>query len=146
MKYRVTVDGTAYIVEVEDLGVSAAPVFSSPTVSVPLPVAPAPAPAPVPVAPAPAAAPVPAPAAPAPAPAPVPASAGSVSITAPMPGKIIRVAVSVGQAVKNGEVVVILEAMKMENEIYATADGNVTDIRVDSGVSVNAGDVLLVLG
>ena len=127
MKYKVTVDGTAYIVEVEDLGASAAPVVSAPAAAAPAPVATAPAPA----APAPAAKPVP---------------AGGVSITSPMPGKILEVAVSAGQSVKNGDVVIVLEAMKMENEIFATADGKVTDIRVSNGDTVNSGDVLVVIG
>jgi len=131
MKYRVTVDGTAFEVEVEDLGAPAAPVASIP-VSAPTPVAaPTPAPAPAPVAAA---------------PAPKPVSSGGVTITSPMPGKILKVSVSVGQAVKNGEVVVLLEAMKMENEIFATADGKVTDVRVRNGDAVNAGDVLVVIG
>jgi glutaconyl-CoA decarboxylase len=128
MKYKVTVDGTAYTVEVEDLG-------GGHSVSAPAPVAAAPAPA------------TPAPAKPAPAaPAPKPVSAGGVSITSPMPGKILKVAVSVGQSIKNGEVVIILEAMKMENEIFATADGKVTEVRVGNGDAVNAGDVLVVIG
>jgi len=54
--------------------------------------------------------------------------------------------VSVGQAVKTGDVIIILEAMKMENEIFATSNGTIADIRVSSGQSVNAGDVLLVIG
>jgi glutaconyl-CoA decarboxylase len=125
MKYKVTVDGTAYTVEVEDLG--------GHSVSAPAPVAAAPTPA-APAAPAPA------------APAPKPVSAGGVSVTSPMPGKILKVAVTVGQSIKNGEVVVILEAMKMENEIFAGADGKVTEVRVANGDAVNAGDVLVVIG
>jgi len=129
MKYKVTVDGTAYVVEVEDLGAGAAPVVRAPV-----------------SAPALVAAPAPAPVAPAPAPAAAPAPSGGASVTAPMPGKILKVAVSAGQSVKNGDMLIILEAMKMENEIFATADGKVTDIRVKSGDTVNAGDVLVVLG
>jgi biotin carboxyl carrier protein len=63
-----------------------------------------------------------------------------------MPGKIMRIPVSVGQAVKNGDVVVILEAMKMENEIFSAVDGTVTEIRANSGDSVNTGDLILVIG
>jgi glutaconyl-CoA decarboxylase len=133
MKYKVTVDGTAYVVEVEDLGAPVAPVFtSSPTASAPAPAAPV------------AAAPAPATTAPVPTPASIPA--GGISITSPMPGKILKVLVSTGQAVKNGDVVIVLEAMKMENEIFATADGKITDVRVGNGDAVNAGDVLLVIG
>ena len=130
MKYKVTVDGTAYVVEVEDLGASSAPA-ASPSASAPA------AAAPVAATPAPAAAPTPKPAS-------VPA--GGVTITAPMPGKILKVLVSAGQSVKNGEMIILLEAMKMENEIFATADGKITDIRVGNGDAVNAGDVLVVIG
>ena len=130
MKYKVTVNGTAYVVEVENLGASA-------PVAVPAPAA---APAPAPVAATPAADPTPA-AAPA---APIPA--GGVSIESPMPGKILRINVTPGQSVKNGDVIIILEAMKMENEIFATADGKILDVRVKSGDAVNPGDVLVVIG
>jgi glutaconyl-CoA decarboxylase len=128
MKYKVTVDGTAYVVEVEDLGAACAPVISSPSVSAPKPVA------------SPVAAPTEAP-----TPKPVSIPAGGVTITAPMPGKILKVLVSAGQSVKNGQVIILLEAMKMENEVFATADGKITDIRVNNGDAVNAGDVLVVI-
>ena len=134
-KYRITVDGTAYSVEVEELGAGA-----------PAPVA-APAPAPA-AAPAPAhvAAPAPAPVA-APAPAPAPAAGGAgTPVTAPMPGKVLRVSVSVGTPVKNGDLVLILEAMKMENEIFSPADGVVKEIRARDGETVNTGDVMMVIG
>ena len=123
-KYRVVVDGTAYTVEVESLGAGAS-----------MPVAPA---APV-AAPAPAAAPTPAPAAPA------AVAEGSMTVTAPMPGKILSLKVNVGDSVNSGDLVLLLEAMKMENEVFATASGKVTEIRVKSGDSVNTGDVLLVI-
>ena len=126
-KYRVVVDGTAYTVEVESLGAGA-----------PMPVAPA---APV-AAPAPAAAPTPAPAAPA---APAAVAEGAMTVTAPMPGKILSLKVNVGDSVNSGDLVLLLEAMKMENEVFATASGKVTEIRVKSGDSVNTGDVLLVI-
>ena len=127
-KYIVVVDGTAYTVEVESLGAGAA--LSAPVA--------APA-APVAAAPAPAAAPVEAPAAAA------PVAEGANTVTAPMPGKILNVKVNVGDSVNNGDLVLLLEAMKMENEVFATASGKVTEVRVKSGDSVNTGDVLLVI-
>jgi len=62
-----------------------------------------------------------------------------------MPGKILNVKVNVGDSVNNGDLVLLLEAMKMENEVFATASGKVTEIRVKSGDSVSTGDVLLVI-
>lgn len=62
-----------------------------------------------------------------------------------MPGKVLSVKVNVGDPVKNGDLVLILEAMKMENEIFAPADGTVAEVRVRGGESVNTGDVLVVL-
>ena len=96
-------------------------------------------------APAAAAAPVAAPAAaPAPAAAAAPAgAAGAVSVTAPMPGNILDVKVKAGASVKAGDVLVILEAMKMENEIVAPQDGTVASINVNKGDTVNSGDVLV---
>lgn len=131
-KYRVTVNGKAYDVDVEEMGSGAA--------------APALAPAPTP-APIPAAAPAPV-AAPAPAAAPVlaPVADGEETINAPMPGKILKVFVSQGAAVTKGQVVLILEAMKMENEIFASANGTVTQVCTKEGDSVNTGDALLVIG
>lgn len=79
---------------------------------------------------------------PAPAAAPKAAAAGSVKITAPMPGKILDVKISVGQAVKKGDVVMILEAMKMENEIVAPQDGTVASVQAAAGSAVEAGDTL----
>ena len=158
MKYVATINGKKYEVEVEKLeayksldrnGVAApaAPVLpaSAPVQrpAAPAPVAAAPAPAP---APAPAAAPAPAPAAPAPAPAPAAAApAGATTVEAPMPGKILNIKVSEGQAVKFGEVVVIMEAMKMETEIVAPADGTVSKILVKAGDSVDTGAALVAL-
>ena len=95
---------------------------------------------PAPADPKSAAAPVKEPAA-APA-APKAAAAGSVKITAPMPGKILDVKVSVGQAVKRGDVIMILEAMKMENEIVASQDGTIASVQVAAGSAVEAGDTL----
>lgn len=73
------------------------------------------------------------------------APAGGYTVTAPMPGTILNVNVSVGDVVKRGQVLLILEAMKMENEIVAPVDGRVASINVDKGKSVNAGDVLVTL-
>lgn len=129
-KYRVTVNGRSYEVDVEDMGTSAASAVPAP-VAAPAPAAPAPA------APALVAAPVPAAA---------PVAAGASTIVAPMPGKILKVLVSQGTAVTKGQVVLILEAMKMENEIFADAAGTVSQITTKEGDSVNTGDTLLVIG
>ncbi|MBO5087047.1 MAG: biotin/lipoyl-binding protein [Lachnospiraceae bacterium] len=117
--YRITVNGVAYDVAVEELGAGVVP-----------------AAAPVAAAPV-AAAPVAAPAAPA-----ANGAAGSVKIAAPMPGKILAIKANAGQAVKKGDVVMILEAMKMENEITAPEDGTVASINVAVGDSVESGDTL----
>ena len=112
-KYRVTVNGSLYEIEVEEMdasAVSAAPAAKA----APAPVAPAPV-APAPVAPAPAA---------------------GAQIKAPMPGNILDVKVTAGQSVKKGDVLVILEAMKMENEIHAPCDGKVTGVNVGKGDTV----------
>jgi biotin carboxyl carrier protein len=128
-KYNIVVNGTTYQVEVDEVGGA-----SAPSVGV-APVATAPA-APAPVA----AAPAPAPAAPAAAP-----SAGAQVISSPMPGTVLDVKVTPGQAVKSGDVLIILEAMKMENEIMAPSDGTVDTVPVAKGASVNSGDVLVTL-
>lgn len=132
-KFLVTVNGEQYEVVVkETVGegqqATPAPAFSKP--------APAQAPAIAPKAPAPA----PKPAAPVAAPKP---TAGESSITAPMPGTILAIKVVAGQAVVGGEVLMTLEAMKMENEIIAPEDGTVGEVFVSVGQSVNTGDVLL---
>ena len=123
-KFNITVNGTAYEVEVEEVRAGGA--------AAPRAAAPAPAPAAAPAAPA---------AAPAKA-----AGAGEQSVDAPMPGKIIEVKVSVGQAVKAGDTLLILEAMKMQNEIAAPADGTVKAINVSAGQSVKVRDALVILG
>ena len=74
--------------------------------------------------------------------APVAVPAGAQTITAPMPGNILKVNVSNGQAVKKGDVLVVLEAMKMENEILAPADATVTSVNVTAGQTVDAGAVI----
>lgn len=124
-KFNVTVNGTAYEVEVNE--VKAAAAAAAPKA------APAAAPAPK-AAPAPAAAPA----------APVPA--GAETVKAPMPGKILSVAVSAGQAVKKGETLLILEAMKMQNEIAAPHDAVVAEVRVSANQTVSTGEDLVVLG
>lgn len=116
-KFQVTVNGNTYEVEVEELGGAFTPV----------------------------AAPVAA-AAPAVAPKAAPkAAAGSTKVAAPMPGKIVDIKVSAGQAVKEGEVVAILEAMKMENEVVAPSAGTVASINVTAGSAVETNDVILTL-
>lgn len=120
--YTITVNGTAYNVTVEE-GTSSAPVASAPVA----PATPAPAPAPAPKA------------------APAPASAGSVTVDAPMPGNILDVKVANGASVKKGDVIMVLEAMKMENDIVAPADGTVASINVNKGDTVEAGQTLATL-
>lgn len=121
--YTITVNGTPYNVTVEE-GAAA----------------------PVQAAPAPAAAPTPAPAAaPAPAPATAGGTEGSVKVEAPMPGTILDVKAAVGSSVTSGQVLCILEAMKMENEIVAPQDGTVASVAVNKGDSVEAGQVIITL-
>lgn len=139
MKYVATINGKKYEVEVEKL--EAYKSLDRNGVAAPAaPVLPASAPVQRPAAPAPVAA------APAPAPAPKAAApAGATTVEAPMPGKILNIKVSEGQAVKFGEVVVIMEAMKMETEIVAPADGTVSKILVKAGDSVDTGAALVAL-
>ena len=110
-KYRVTVNGTAYEIELEELTGAA---------------------------PAPAAATAPAPAAAA-------APAGGEQVTSPMPGTILSVNVAAGDAVKRGQVLMILEAMKMENEIMCPCDGKVVSVNTSKGSSVESGTLLCVI-
>ena len=84
-------------------------------------------------------------AAPAPAPAAKSAGAGSIKVASPMPGKILDVKAKVGDAVKKGQVILILEAMKMENEVVAPEDGTVASINVSVGDMVEAGALLATL-
>ena len=116
--YTITVNGNVYEVTVEEGFTGAA---STPKAAAPAPKA----------APAPAAAPA--------------GAAGAVAVTAPMPGKILGVKASAGQAVKRGQVLLILEAMKMENEIVAPQDGTVATINVAVGDSVEPGATLATL-
>ena len=138
-KFAITVNGNTYEVEVEEIG--GAPVYAAAPVAAPA----APVAAPAPVAAAPAAAPKAAAPAAAPKAAAPAGAAGANKVNAPMPGTILDVKVSVGQSVKNGDVLCILEAMKMENEIAAPCDGVIASINVTKGATVNTGDVLVSL-
>ena len=115
-KYNITVNGNTYEVLVEEADASTPVAYTAPVA-------------------APAAAPKAAPKA-------APVAGGAVKVTAPMPGTILNVKVSVGQSVKKGDVICVLEAMKMENDIPAPQDGVIASINIQKGASVNAGDVL----
>lgn len=115
--YRITVNGAAYDVAVEEMGEGA--VTSTPSAATPTPEAPKAAPAAT--------------------------GAGAVKINSPMPGNILSVKVSAGQAVKKGDVLMILEAMKMENEICAPQDGTIASVQAAAGDSVESGDVLVTM-
>ena len=118
-RFNITVNGKAYDVAVEELGAGAAPVAAAPVA------APAAAPAPVAAAPA--------------------APAEGTPIKSPMPGTILDVKVSVGSTVAEGQVVAVLEAMKMENDIPAAKSGKVVAINAKKGDSVQTGDVILTI-
>ncbi len=117
--YTITVNGVAYSVTVEETAAGAAPVAAA-------------APAPVAAAPAPAAA----------APKAAPAAAGSIEVTAQVPGKVFKIVANVGQAVKAGDSIIILESMKMEIPVVAPEDGTVAGINVAAGDAVGSGDLL----
>jgi len=121
-RYNITVNGKAYDVVVEE-----ADAASAPAVAAPAPQA------------APAATPAPTPAKEAPA----PSAEGAIKVESPMPGTIMDVKVAVGDTVKDGQVLVILEAMKMENDIVSPGDGVVASINVKQGDSVSANDLLI---
>ena len=136
--FTITIDGKPFQVAVEraDGAAPAAPVAAAPVIAAPVaaPVAaPAAAPAPVPT-PAPAAAPA------------ATVAAGETAVKSPMPGNIFKVECSVGQSVKAGDVLVVLEAMKMEIEVSAPADGTVKAVSAAVGTAVNTDDLLVVLG
>lgn len=133
-KYRITINGKSYEVEVEEVGgeresgVSVAQHAPAPKMEAP-------------EAPK-------AKAEPAPAPAPAPkkaAPAGKITINAPMPGTILSIKAKAGSEVKKGDVIMILEAMKMENEILAPQDGKILSVEVTEGSSVNTGDIIAVM-
>jgi biotin carboxyl carrier protein len=127
--YNITVNGVTYTVEVEEVGATAsAPVAAAPVAAPAAPVA------------APAAAPKAAPAAPK-----ASGAAGAVSVKAPMPGNIMKVNCKVGASVKKGDVLVVLEAMKMENDICAPQDGVVASVEVAQGATVETDAVLVTL-
>ena len=113
-KYRVTVNGTAYGIELEEL-TGAAPAPAAAT------------------------------AAPAPAPAPAAAPAGGEQVTSPMPGTILSINVAAGDTVKRGQVLMVLEAMKMENEIMCPCDGKIASVNTSKGSSVESGTLLCVI-
>ena len=126
-RFSVTVNGKAYDVAVEEItGAAPAPIAAAPA-----PVAAAPAPAPAPAA--------------ASAPAAAPVAGAGEKVQAPMPGTILDIKVAVGDTVSRGQTVVILEAMKMENDIVASCDGKITSILVSKGDTVNSDDVLVTI-
>ena len=131
MKYKVTLNGRTYEVEVEHgkailldeyEAIAPAPVAAAPVAAAPAAAAPAAAPA-----------------------APVVTGAGE-AVNAPMPGNILKVNVKAGDAVKEGQCLVVLEAMKMENEIMAPKAGTVTQVLVSKGSTVDTGAPLVVIG
>lgn len=113
-KYNVNVNGNLYEITLEVIEDGAAPAPKAETA----------VPAPAPTAPA------------------APVAAGGEKVSSPMPGTILSVNVSAGDTVKSGDILFVLEAMKMENEIMAPRDGKVTSVGVSKGASVNSGDIL----
>jgi len=129
-KFRVIINGKEYTVEIEELGENIPQTAPAQTPSVPQYTS----------------APPQETGMVAPTPTPTPSVGGEGTVTAPMPGKILDVKVKPGDSVKEGDVLIILEAMKMENEVVAPSKGVVKEVRVSPGDSVNRGDVLVVIG
>lgn len=130
--FKVTVNGYSYDVQVEEISSLATPVRPAAAPAQTATPAPAPAAAPAQTA--------------APAPAAAPAAGGkegNIKVTAPMPGTVLDIKVTVGQSVTENQVAIILEAMKMENEIVVPGAGTVSSINVSKGDSVNSGDVMV---
>ena len=125
-RFLIKINGKTYDAEVEVLGASAA----APAV------APAPAAAPKAAAPAPASA----------APAAAPKAGGPANVTSPLPGTVLRLVKNAGDTVAAGEVVMIVESMKMENEVVAPEAGRIASIAVAAGSAINTGDLLFTLG
>ena len=120
-KYNITVNGTTYEVIVEEVD-NVDSVITSAAPAVPTNIAPKAAPK-----------------------ISTPAANGSTPITAPMPGTILDVKVSVGQSIRKGDVICVLEAMKMENDIPSPQDGTVASVNIQKGSNVNANDVIITL-
>lgn len=125
-RFLIKINGKTYDAEVEVVGTSAS--------------APVAAPAAAPRAAAPAAAPA------TPAPAAAPAAGGPANVTSPLPGTVLRLCKNTGDTVAAGEVVMIVESMKMENEVVAPEGGRIASIAVAAGSAINTGDLLFTLG
>lgn len=126
-RFNITVNGNTYEVDVEEVGVAAAAAAPIQTAAPTVSAAPKAAPAPVKAAPAPKAA----------------APAGAQTVKVPMPGTIVSIKVNVGDKVAPDTLVAVLEAMKMENEIFAGVEGTVASVNLAAGDSVNSGDVII---
>ncbi len=128
-KFNITVNGKTYEVDVEEVGGASTAAYAAPAAAAPVQAAPAAAPAPS-----------------APAPKPAPSAGAGTPVKAPMPGTIVSVKVNVGDTVNKDTLVAVLEAMKMENEIFAGVEGTVTGIATNAGASVNSGDTIITVG
>ena len=126
-RFNVTVNGVAYDVTVEEIGAGASPAPVAAPAAAPAPVAAAPAPAAAPAAPK------------------ASGAAGAIAVKAPLQGSVLKINVKVGDTVKKGAAVCVIEALKMENDVPAPADGVVASIEVKSGDSVKTDEVLLTL-
>lgn len=124
-RFLIRINGKTYDAEVEVVGTSASAPVAAPAA------APAVAPAAAPAAPAPAAA---------------PAAGGPANVTSPLPGTVLRLCKNTGDSVAAGEVVMIVESMKMENEVVAPEAGRIASIAVAAGSAINTGDLLFTLG